>query len=104
MGGASWGWAHLAIEERLSTAGLAIHSWWSFDVPKTFADARQLYRWLSFGRIIGEVPQYADVQADLEPSSNDRLKWRTRCTPPALPLAVRGSRPATLKDPTGHFG
>jgi SAM-dependent methyltransferase len=54
------------IEPRLALSGLELHSCWSFDVPEIFPDPRELYVFLSWGFLPGEVPAYAEVQADLE--------------------------------------
>jgi SAM-dependent methyltransferase len=59
-------WARPAIEERLKIGGLALHSWWSFDVPEVFPDAEQMYIWLSWGRTPDEVPSFAEVRPILE--------------------------------------
>jgi len=58
-------WARPAIEKRLTAAKLTIHSWWSFEVPETFADPAQLYAWLTWGCTPDEVPPFADVQPAL---------------------------------------
>jgi SAM-dependent methyltransferase len=60
------GWARAAIEERLNNGGLALHSWWSFDVPEVFPDAEQMYVWLSWGWTPEEVPSFAEVRPVLE--------------------------------------
>jgi SAM-dependent methyltransferase len=59
-------WARPAIEQRLAVVGLAIHSWWSFDVPEIFPDPEQLYTWLAWGCTQEEVPSFADVFPVLE--------------------------------------
>ena len=59
-------WARPAIEQRLAAVGLALHSWWSFDVPEVFPDTEQLYLWLTFGSTPDEVPAYAEVRPVLE--------------------------------------
>ncbi len=59
-------WARPAIEQRLATAGLVIHSWWSFDVPEVFPDPEQLYVWRTFGATRDEVPSFAEVSPILE--------------------------------------
>ena len=59
-------WARPAIEQRLATAGLVIHSWWSFDVPQVFPDPEQLYVWRTFGATRDEVPLFAEVRPILE--------------------------------------
>lgn len=59
-------WARPAIEDRLAVAGLALDSWWSFDVPERFPDPEQLYAWLAWGCTPGEVPAFAQVRPVLE--------------------------------------
>lgn len=59
-------WARPAIEERLETGGLALHSWWSYDVPEVFPDPEQMYIWLTWGRTPEEVPPFAEVRPALE--------------------------------------
>ena len=59
-------WARPAIEQRLATAGLALHSWWSFDVPELFPDPEQLYLSLTWGTTPDEVPSFAEVRPVLE--------------------------------------
>lgn len=59
-------WARPAIEQRLSTANLALQCWWSFDVPETLADPEQLYVWLSWGRDPSEIPPLAEVLPTLQ--------------------------------------
>lgn len=53
-----------AIEGRLAAAGLRLHSAWTFDVPESFTDARELYRLLTFGCAPEEVPSWRE-SADL---------------------------------------
>ena len=48
------------------SAGLALHIWWSFDVPETFPDPEQLYRWLGWGATRDEVPAFAVARPALE--------------------------------------
>jgi len=59
-------WARPAIEQRLATVGVAVHSWWSFDVPEVFPDPEQLYTWLTWGYTPDEVPALAEVYPLLE--------------------------------------
>jgi SAM-dependent methyltransferase len=59
-------WARPAIEQRLALGRLALHSWWSFDVPEVFPDPEQLYIWLSWGYIPEEVPSFDEVKPLLE--------------------------------------
>jgi SAM-dependent methyltransferase len=59
-------WARPAIEQQLSAIGLEIDCWWSFDVPESFADPDQLYRWLSWGRAPDDIPSLAEVRPTLE--------------------------------------
>lgn len=59
-------WARPAIERRLGAAGLALHSWWSYDVPEVFPGAEQLYAWLAWGCTPDEVPAFAQVRPALE--------------------------------------
>ena len=58
-------WARPAIERRLAESGLALHSWWSFDVPETFPDPEQLYAWLAWGCTPEEVPTFEDARPAL---------------------------------------
>ena len=58
-------WARPAIEQRLTAAGLALHSWWSFDVPELFPNPEELYAWRTWGCTPDEVPTFAEVAADL---------------------------------------
>lgn len=59
-------WARPAIERRLAAGRLALHSWWSFDVPEVFPDAEQIYAWLTWGCTPEEIPAFAAVQPLLE--------------------------------------
>jgi hypothetical protein len=59
-------WARTAIEGRLDSAGLHLHSWWSFDVPELFSDPEALYTWRAWGFTLQEVPSYQDVATILE--------------------------------------
>lgn len=59
-------WARPAIEQRLETGRLSLHSWWSFDVLEVFPDPEQLYSWLTFGRTPDEVSSYEEIQSVLE--------------------------------------
>lgn len=59
-------WARPAIEGRLASVGLSLHSWWSFDVPEVFPDPEQLYTWLTFGATPDEVPPFGMVRPLLE--------------------------------------
>jgi SAM-dependent methyltransferase len=58
-------WARPAIERQLAAAGLALHSWWSFDVPEVFPDPEQLYTWLAWGSTPEEVPAFDDARPAL---------------------------------------
>lgn len=59
-------WARSAIEQRLATIQLNLHSWWNFDVPEIFPTPQELYVWCTWGDAPDEVPSYADVASDLE--------------------------------------
>lgn len=59
-------WARKSIEGKLAAAGLALHSWWDYDVPEYFATPEQFYELLVWGNAPEEVPTYADVAAALE--------------------------------------
>jgi SAM-dependent methyltransferase len=59
-------WARPAIEQRLAAAGLALDSWWSFDVPQVFPDPEQLYTWLAWGFTPDEVPAFHEIRPILE--------------------------------------
>jgi hypothetical protein len=59
-------WARPAIEQRLTAAGLALHSWWSFDVPELFPNPEELYVWRTWGCTPDEVPSFTQVATDLE--------------------------------------
>ena len=59
-------WARPAIEQHLTSGGLSLHSWWSFDVPEIFPDPPELYAWLSWGCTADEVPSFAKVRPTLE--------------------------------------
>jgi SAM-dependent methyltransferase len=53
------------IEERLSSAGLELHSCWEFDVPELYADPEQLYIRTSWGFTSEEVPSWAEAKSML---------------------------------------
>jgi len=59
-------WARTSIEQRLAIGGLALHSWWSFEVPEWFPGPTQLYDFLTWGWTADEVPAFAEVQPILE--------------------------------------
>ena len=59
-------WARPAIERRFTCVDLRLHSWWSFDVPEYFPDARQLYTWLSWGKTTDEVISFKEVEPSLD--------------------------------------
>jgi SAM-dependent methyltransferase len=59
-------WARPAIEQRLAAGGLALHSWWSCDVPEVFPDPEQLYAWRTWGSTPDEVPPFQEVRPILE--------------------------------------
>jgi hypothetical protein len=59
-------WPRASIERRLGGVGLAIESWWSFDMPELFTAPEHLYGWLTWGSVPDEVPAYADVRSILE--------------------------------------
>jgi SAM-dependent methyltransferase len=59
-------WPRGSIEPRLEAAGLAVESWWSFDVPELFTAPEHLCGWLTWGSVPGEVPAYAEVRPALE--------------------------------------
>ena len=52
------------IERRLSVAGLALHSAWSFDVPEWYHSPLDLYRNLTFGEDPQDVPAWSDVRPE----------------------------------------
>ena len=52
------------IERRLTVAGLALHSAWSFDVPEWYHTPLDLYRNLTFGEDPRDVPTWNDVRLD----------------------------------------
>ncbi len=54
-------WARPAIEGRLDSARLRLHSWWCFDVPEQFPDPEALYTWRAWGFTPQEVPTYQEV-------------------------------------------
>ncbi len=54
-------WARNTFESRLIKSGIALHSWWSFDVPEYFTEPEQLYIYLTWGHPADEVPTYAEV-------------------------------------------
>ena len=58
-------WARNVIEPRLNKGGVALHSWWSFDVPEYFDAPEQLYTRLTWGNTPDEKPSYDDVASDL---------------------------------------
>jgi SAM-dependent methyltransferase len=59
-------WARPAIEQRLATVQLSLHSWWSFDVPELFPTPQEFYVWRTWGTTPNEAPSYTDVASDLE--------------------------------------
>ena len=59
-------WARPAIEQRLKAGGLALDSWWSYDVPEIFPTAEQLYVWLSWGKTTDQVPPYTKLRVVLD--------------------------------------
>jgi hypothetical protein len=59
-------WARPAVEGRLAATGLAVDSWWSFDVPERFPDPEQLYAWLAWGGTPDEVPPLVAIRPLLE--------------------------------------
>lgn len=59
-------WVRPAIEQRLASIQLNLHSWWSFEVPEIFLTPQELYVWRTWGATSNEVPSYADVASDLE--------------------------------------
>jgi hypothetical protein len=50
----------------IQAAGLALDSWWTFDVPERFPDPKQLYAWLAWGATPDEVPPFEGVRPVLE--------------------------------------
>ena len=54
------------VERRLASAGLKLHSCWSYDVPEMLIDAKQLYLFLTFGCGPDEVPAFMEIRATLE--------------------------------------
>jgi ubiquinone/menaquinone biosynthesis C-methylase UbiE len=59
-------WAQPAVERRLEIGRLTLDSWWSFEVPEVFPEPSELYAWLTWGMVPGEVPAYEEVRAVLE--------------------------------------
>lgn len=55
-------WAQSAIGPRLAIGGLALDSWWSFEVPEVFATPEDLYARLAWGFVPGEVPSFEAVR------------------------------------------
>lgn len=58
-------WARNTMEPRLAKSGIALHSWWSFDVPERFTEPEQLYARLTWGNTPNEKPPYAEVATQL---------------------------------------
>lgn len=59
-------WARPSIERRLTTGGLTLDSWWSYDVPEALIDVEALYAWLTFGKDPARVPPLDQVAPTLE--------------------------------------
>ena len=59
-------WARPAIEQRLATVQLTLHSWWSFDVPEIFPNLQELYVWLTWWLSPDDVPTYPEVAPILD--------------------------------------
>ncbi len=59
-------WARPAIERQLASVDLRLHSWWSFDVPESFPDTRQLYAMLAWGKTTDEVVGFDEAEPILQ--------------------------------------
>lgn len=57
---------HQSVENRLHQANLTLESGWSFDVPEVFADPRELYRMITWGLPVDEIPDYEDIAYKLD--------------------------------------
>ena len=57
---------HQSVSNRLHQAGLTLHSGWGFDVPETFADAKELYTMITWGLPLAEVPTFDDLSHKLD--------------------------------------
>jgi hypothetical protein len=55
-----------AVERRLATGGLRLHSAWTFDVPESFDDVEPFYRALVWGHAPEELPSFPELRAELE--------------------------------------
>lgn len=55
-------WARDRIGTRLAQSGLSMDSYWTFNVPETFASPEELYRWRAWGRTPDEVPSFEEVR------------------------------------------
>ena len=55
-------WVRPSIEQQLAAGGLALHSWWSFEVPEYFPGPEPLYDFLIWGWTAGEVPSFPEMQ------------------------------------------
>ena len=85
-------WARTAIEEKLSSAGLQLHSWWSYDVPEVFKQPEDLYTSRIFGFTPEEVPTLQQVAPILQQIFNEfgspqglELRWRRHIWKAILP-------------------
>jgi SAM-dependent methyltransferase len=53
---------HHSVENRLHQAGLMLHSGWSFDVPEVFAEPIELYKMITWGLPLDEIPTFEDME------------------------------------------
>ena len=53
---------HHSVENRLHQAGLTLHSGWSFDVPEVFQDPIELYKMITWGLPVAEIPSFEDMK------------------------------------------
>lgn len=53
------------VKARLAKAGLELHSYWTFDVPEVFENARELYRYLTWGNFANS-PSWEMARPSLE--------------------------------------
>ncbi len=52
---------HQSVENRLHQAGLTLHSGWSFDVPEIFSSPQDLYKMITWGLPLEELPAFDDI-------------------------------------------
>jgi hypothetical protein len=86
-------WARTTIEQKLGTAGLQLHSWWSFDVPELFPNPEELYIWRTWGFTTEEVPSYQKIAPALRRIFNQfagpqglEVRWRRYIWKAEIPL------------------